>query len=291
MKVSTTQPFQVVYSLFEHEYLGYLFESFVVQVNTKGQLTLQHQNVSAKNADEFAARLDANDFKLIQLMDQIQQDAVLKRFAAKRVSAADFFLKVYDPQKGDKELQEKISQYMQTRMGKILDLLKDKNIFIMGKDGEPTWKRIRLAPEKASVLFHLMRNEDNTHYFPRIRYAGEKLDFQYKDAALICHEPAWLLLGDVVYSFDKQMDGKKLLPFLNKKFIAIPRSIEENYYSKFVVPLMESFNVFVKGFEVRDEKYVPQPVLTFSELAPAADAPAAKVGNGEQRAAGKLLLT
>jgi hypothetical protein len=183
MKVYTTQPFQVIYSLFEHEYLGYLFESFVVQVNSKGQLTLQHQNISAKNADEFSSRLDVNDFKLIQLIDQVQQDAVLKRFSPKKKSPADFFLKVYDSERGDKNLQDTISHYIQGRMGKILDLLHDKMTFIMGKDGEPTWKRITIAPEKASVLFHFMRNTDNTHYFPTIKYAGQKLEFQYRNAA------------------------------------------------------------------------------------------------------------
>ncbi|MBF9253044.1 DEAD/DEAH box helicase family protein [Pontibacter sp. 172403-2] len=273
MKVYTTQPFQVIYSLFEHEYLGYLFESFVVQINTKGQLTLQHQNISAKNADEFASRLDASDFKLITLIDQIQQDTVLKRFSSKKVSPVDFFLKVYDAGKGDKALQETISHYIQGRMGKIMELLRHKMTFIMGKDGEPTWKRIQLAPEKATVLFHFMRNQDNTHYFPTIKYGGQKLEFQYRDAALICYEPAWLLLNDTVYSFEKAIDGKKLQPFLNKKFIVVPRSVEENYYSKFVAPLVESFDVHAKGFDIRAEKYKPSPFLTFTEIK-GADAPA-----------------
>src|SRR5690606_13373815 len=130
MKVYTTQPFQAVYSLFEHEYLGYLFESFVVQVNTRNHLTLQHQNISAKNASEFASRLDATDFKLVELMDQIQQDTVFKRFCHKKISLTDFFLKTYDPEKGDKELQENIKSYMETRMAKILALLVNKKVFI-----------------------------------------------------------------------------------------------------------------------------------------------------------------
>ncbi|MFD2514052.1 SNF2-related protein [Pontibacter locisalis] len=288
MKVYTTQPFQVIYSLFEHEYLGYLFESFVVQVNSKGQLTLQHQNISAKNADEFAARLDANDFKLIQLIDQIQQDAVLKRFSPKKKSPVDFFLKVYDPEKGDKTLQDSISHYIQGRMGKILDLLCNKMTFIMGKDGEPTWKRINIATEKATVLFHFMRNADNTHYFPTIKYNGQKLDFQYRNAALICYEPAWLMLNDVVYSFEKDVDGKKLQPFLNKKFIVVPRSVEENYYRKFVAPLLESFDVHAKGFDIQSEKYEPTPFLHFSEIA-TTEAPAVK-GNSNG-AASKILFT
>jgi hypothetical protein len=279
MKVYTTQPFQVVYSLFEHEYLGYLFESFVVQVNTRGQLTLQHQNISAKNAEEFASRLDANDFKLITLIDQIQQDAVLKRFATKKVSPVDFFLKVYDAEKGDKALQETISHYIQGRMGKILELLREKMTFIMGKDGEPTWRKIQIAPERASVLFHFRRNEDNTHYFPTLKYAGQKLEFQYRNATLICYEPAWLLLNNVVYSFEKAIDGKKLQPFLNKKFIVIPRSVEENYYSKFVAPLVEAFDVYAQGFAIRSEQYAPSPYLTFSEIK-AGDTPLLLAANG-----------
>ena len=108
MKVSTSQPFQIVYSLLEHEYLGYLFESYVVQRNSRGQLTLQHQTVSAKNAPEFANGLDEVDFELVALTDQIQQDAVIKEFWPKKTTPADFFLKIYDAEKGDKALQDAI---------------------------------------------------------------------------------------------------------------------------------------------------------------------------------------
>jgi SNF2 family DNA or RNA helicase len=291
MKVYTTQPFQVIYSLFEHEYLGYLFESFVVQINTKGQLTLQHQNISAKNADEFSARLDAKDFKLIALIDQIQQDAVLKKFSPKKLSPADFFLKVYDPEKGDKNMQEAISHYIQVRMAKILEMLEDRRTFIMGKDGDPAWKEIQVAPEKATVRFHLHRNPDNTHYYPTIKYKGEKLNFQYRNAALICYEPAWLMLDGVVYSFESGIDGKKLQPFLNKKFILIPRSVEENYYRKFVTSLVESFDVKANGFEIKPQEFRPEPFLSFSELKSAEVSTLLVNGGSEASKADKILFS
>lgn len=281
MQVYTTQPFQAVYSLFEHEYLGYLFESFVVQVNTRGELTLQHQNISGKNADEFAARFDATDFKLIPLIDQIQQDAVLKKFSKRKLNATDFFLKVYDPEKGDKQLQEAINHYIQVRMAKILELLRDRRTFIMGKDGSPTWKEIQVAPEKATVRFHLHRNPDNTHYYPTVKYKGEKLSFQYRNAALICYEPAWLMLDGVVYSFENGIDGKKLQPFLNKKFILIPRSVEENYYRKFVTALVESFDVAANGFQIKPQEFRPRPYLSFSEIK-SADISALLVNGGSE---------
>ena len=80
MNVSPERPFQIIYSLFEHEYLGYLFESFVVQLDEKGRLTFSHQNISSKNAKEFACGLDEQDYELIKLMDSMQQDAVVFHF-------------------------------------------------------------------------------------------------------------------------------------------------------------------------------------------------------------------
>ncbi|GAA4019752.1 hypothetical protein GCM10022408_37340 [Hymenobacter fastidiosus] len=266
MKVSTSQPFQIVYSLLEHEYLGYLFESYVVQRNARGQLTLQHQTVSARNAPEFAGGLDEVDFELIALTDQVQQDAVIKEFWTKKTTPAEFFLKIYDADKGDKGLQDAICRHVQDRMGQILERLKGKQVFIMGKDGEPTWKEIGVAPEPASVLFHFRRNDDSTHYFPTIQYQGQRLDFQFKSAVLVCTQPAWMLLGDQLYDFRNDVDGKKLQPFLNKKFIIIPRQVEDSYFQRFVAPLVESFDVHARGFDIRSERYVARPQLTFSDL-------------------------
>jgi len=277
MKVSTSQPFQIVYSLLEHEYLGYLFESYVVQRNSRGQLTLQHQTVSAKNASEFSKGLDEVDYELVALTDQIQQDAVIKEFWPRKTTPADFFLKIYDAEKGDKGLQDAICRYVQERMSQILDRLAGKCVFIMGKDGEPTWREIGLAPEPASVLFHFRRNEESTHYFPTIQYDGQKLDFQFKNAVLVCVHPAGLLLDNLIYKFSKDVDGKKLQPFLNKKFIIIPRQVEDSYFQRFVAPLVESFDVHARGFDIRSERYIARPQLTFS------DAPRAVVVAEEER--------
>ncbi|GAA4357688.1 hypothetical protein GCM10023185_22620 [Hymenobacter saemangeumensis] len=277
MKVSTAEPFQIVYSLFEHEYLGHLFAAYVVQRGPSGQLTLQHQTVSPKNAHEFSEGLDAVDFELIELCDQMQQEAVVKEFWPRKITTAEFFLKIYHPEKGDKPMQEAIARHVQERMAALLPKLAGKCVFIMGRDGEPTWKEIGLAPAKASILFHFRRNEEGTHYFPTIQYQGQKLDFQYKDAVLVCQQPAWLLLNNLLYTFRTEVDGRKLQPFLKKKFIVVPRQVEESYFQKFVAPLMESFDVHARGFDIRSERYVARPRLTFTDIPPAAPAPEAPV--------------
>lgn len=271
MKVSTKKPFQIVYSLFDHQYLGVLFESFVVQLDEYNKLTLQHQNISATNANEFAAGLDALDYELIQLMDSMQQEAVIKKFYNKKIKPSEFFFTIYNKEKGNKPLQETIYRYLEEKRREILKRLPYKMLFEMANDGEPTHKRIEIIKEPASVLFHFFKNEDNTHYLPTIKHEGKKLDFQYQNASIICDYPAYLLLNQKVYYFRSNVDGKKIRPFLRKGRIVIPKKIEDSYYRKFVAPVIQSFDVHAKGFEIVTVRVRPKSILSVSqvsELAP-----------------------
>ncbi|PWK29050.1 helicase-like protein [Arcicella aurantiaca] len=266
MKVSTSQPFQIIYSILNHEYLGYLFEAFVIQLDSKGELTLLNQNVSIKNIKEFSHGLDDSDLQIVKLIDSLQPENVYKKYVGtKKRTVTDFYLKVYDTQKGEKPIQELIAGYVEKVKAEMLPLLLGKQLFIMGGDGNPIWQKIEVLPEKATVLFHFMRNEDNTHYFPRIKYQGEKVEFQYKNAFIVCDEPAWMILENKLYHFAKDVDGKKLRPFLHKKFIVIPKTIEEDYYRKFVTSIITMFDVYAKGFEIRSEAYSCVPMLNLSE--------------------------
>ncbi|MCE7041258.1 DEAD/DEAH box helicase [Dyadobacter sp. CY312] len=267
MKVSPLQPFKIVYSILNHEYLGYIFETFVVQLDHQGDFSFLIQNISSKNINEFNSGIDEKDVELVNLIDDIQQDAILKKFNPKKLHAVDFFLKVYDPQKGDKGTQEAIFNYLEKTKAQILERLDGKSLFIMGSDGNPLWKQIVRETEKATIRFHFVRNEDNTHYFPTIRFKYEKLDFQYKNAILICEEPAWLIVDAHLYHFAGDVDGKKIKPFLAKKFIAIPGKVEEQYYRKFVAPLIASYDVVARGFEIRNITSSPKTVLTISDTA------------------------
>ena len=54
MKVSATQPFQMILLAVPARVPGIHFEAFIVRLDEKGKLTYQHQNISSKNAREFA---------------------------------------------------------------------------------------------------------------------------------------------------------------------------------------------------------------------------------------------
>jgi SNF2 family DNA or RNA helicase len=270
MKVSAAQPFQIIYSLYQHEFMGFIFEAFIVHLDEKGKLTYQHQNISSKNAREFTKGLEPRDFELIELMDKMHQDVILKKFSVKVMKPGEFFAKIYDKQKGNELIQEEIERYLEVKRAEILEKLKGKSLFEMGNDGEPTWRAIEVSDKRASIQFHLSRGQENTNYYPTITVEGRRLDIPSPSAYLVCKHPAWMVINGKLYGFDKPVDGKKLLPFLSKKFVTIPKNLEETYYNRFVAPLIASFDdVEVQGLEINKSEYDPHPLLTLSELAPA----------------------
>lgn len=266
MIVSPTEPFKIIYSLYEHEYFGFLLESYVVQLNARGEVTFQTQNISSKNISDFAAGLEPEDFELVKLTDSIQQDVVLKKFNTKKLPPEDFFKKTFNLEKGDKAIREVILEYLENYKKKIFSQIKTKHLFIMGSDGVATWKEIEIMKEPAKAYFHFDRQDEQTVYYPIIKCGEEKVKFQFKNAYIINDLPACMLIDTKLYIFDNFADGRKLKPFLNKPNIIIPKKLENTYYQKFIVPLVANFNVFAKGFEIISEKQEMKAILLISEI-------------------------
>ena len=108
MKVNPDRPFEIIYALYEHQYVGFLFESFAVQLNDHGKLTLTHQNISSKNAQEFDSKLSEEDYELIDNLDAMQHESVAKRFSRKKLNPSQFFLKTVDLFYNLEVLKEKV---------------------------------------------------------------------------------------------------------------------------------------------------------------------------------------
>ncbi|MGF7042144.1 DEAD/DEAH box helicase [Mucilaginibacter lappiensis] len=256
LRVDSTKPCQIIYAIARHEYLSYVIEPHIVQLNPNGEFSLTHQRLFSNTAKEFVHCLDDTDIKLIKILEEMEQGNVIKRYYKKPIRPFEFFAKIFNEQ-----LFDTIRPKMEKRMAEALTLLCNKQVYQMSKEGYPGERKLQIATEPASVLFHFRRNEEEIRYFPTIKYQGMRIEFMFKNAEIICNHPAWMLLDDTLYYFDKEIEGKKLQPFLNKRFIAIPRSSEQSYFEKFVAPLIEKHNVYAEGFTINTEKYDAQAAL------------------------------
>ena len=256
LRVDSTKPCKIVYAICKHDFLGYLIEPHIVQLNPDNSFSLTYQRLFTITAKEFAHILDETDHRLIKLMEEMEQSHVIKRYHKKPIRPTEFFGKLFS-----ENFFIKYRPRIEKRLVEIFKLLKTKELYMMSKEGWPVERRLQLAEEPASVLFHFRRDENETRYFPTIKYQEHRIEFMFKDAQIICNQPAWLLLEDVLYHFEENMEGKKLLPFLNKRYISIPKSSEKAYFEKFVAPLIEKHHVYAEGFKILTEKFDATPVL------------------------------
>lgn len=257
LRVNSAVPCKIVYALCKHEYLGYLIEPHIVQLNPQGDFSLTYQRLFTHTAKEFAKHLTEEDFKLIKILDETEQDVIIKKYHKKVIRPVEFFSKFYD-----QKFYDSVRPKIEKKTNEVLEILKTKDgLYLMDKDGWPAERKIELATEAATILFHFRRNETETRYFPTIKYQALRIDFMFKDAQVICNEPAWLLLNDVLYFFEQDLEGKKLVPFLQKRYITIPKATEETYFEKFVAPLIERYHVYAEGFEIKTERHEPKAVI------------------------------
>lgn len=261
-QIDTKLPYKLIYSLGEHPYLGFLIEPHIVQLNTNGSLSLSYKRVFSNTIDEFSSALDSDDLKIIQLLDEIEQTHVIKKFHKKAIRPADFFGKIFDS-----KIFDFIRPQLEQKLLKVLALIGDKPLYLMNsKDGYPAEQQVTIASEATSILFHFRRTEEETRYFPTLKYQGHRMEFMFKNAEVIINAQAWLLLDNTLYHFDQALEGKKLTPFLQKRYISVSRNTEKKYFETFVTGLIEKYNVYAEGFDIKTIKENAKPILTLNYI-------------------------
>lgn len=254
--VTKKTDFRLIYSLGKHPFLGFILEPHIVYLNKNGSLSLSFQRIFSNTMEDYSSAIDEKDREIIAILDELEQSNIIKKHYKKHIRPIDYFTKVWN-----KEVKAYVRQRMEMDMLKALSLLSDKPLYLMDKDGYPADTQLRIADEPTSVLFHFRRNDHETRYFPTLKYKDERLDFMYKHAQIIVNEQAWLLLENKLYYFDQELEGKKLQPFLNKRYISIPRNTEEKYFKTFVIGLIEKHHVYAKGISIKTHKERATPIL------------------------------
>src|ERR1700743_38445 len=154
LRVDSSKPCQIIYAIAKHEYLSYVIEPHIVQLNPNGEFSLTHQRLFSNTAKEFAHCLDDTDLKLIKMLEEMEQGNVIKRFYKNPIRPFEFFTKIFNDQ-----LFDTIRPKIEKRMGEALALLPSKELYLMSKEGSPAERKLHIAIEAATVLFHFRRDE------------------------------------------------------------------------------------------------------------------------------------
>ena len=96
LRVDSEKPCKIVYSICKHEFLGFLIEPHVVQLNSDEGFSLTYQRLFSTTAQEFSSILNETDFKLIKLLEETEQGHIIKRYHKKAIRPFEYFSTIFD---------------------------------------------------------------------------------------------------------------------------------------------------------------------------------------------------
>lgn len=262
MKIPATASYELVYSISRHPHLGPTIEAYVVQLTSAGNMSMVHQRVHSGNADYYDKKIEPNDYAALDLLDECLPEYIVKRFSkVKKIRPTEFFAKHFD----SVLYQKQIRPHIEERLAKVLALIKGRQVYLKNLKNI-IYESVDWCEAPATALFHLRRNDTNTHYFATIKHNNHRVQFAQNHAILLTRSPCYLIAGGRILFFEKGFNGQKLQPFINKRFIEIPKRSEEEYFKKVIVPLIEEHNVYAVGFEIQTEKHQSNPVIKLQRL-------------------------
>lgn len=259
-QIDSSKPFEIIYSFYQHQCLGYILGAFVVPIMDNGMLSLAYKNLQPANAEQFSEKLDSTDQTIISLCREIDPRSIAQQFGKETRDVDGFFIKKFKD-----DLAKLMLDYVQRRMAKVLPLLKGKKVYLSAKDGYPAGVKLEVAEDQASVLFHFIHSEGEKRYFPTVKLRGERIPIRRQEVFMPCEQPAWMVMNGELFSFKNQLDGRKLKPFLKRNHIVLPEQKLDTYYRKFVKNLVAQHSVRSELFNIYNSKETAEFVLRVSE--------------------------
>ncbi|CAD0001028.1 DEAD/DEAH box helicase [Flavobacterium chungangense] len=208
--------------------------------------------------------LDSNTKKILTACESLKPEFIFKKFSAKIKSAKT----IADLQK-DSKIDFAIRQYLNFNLSSFYDLIvkeqfplslnlgPEKDFYRSRVVIEPLYFEPQIQFDKHSegITYTLSLKENKTTFLP-----------MNSSVTILLDEPGWLIINKKLGRL-KELNSKKLTPFLKKKSIEIPSKLVDNYFKGFIPEIAKKIDIEAAGFEmeVRDKiiSSTIQPVYDF----------------------------
>lgn len=217
------------------------------------------------------------------LIRKYDSSALFRQFGRKKYKDERLFLQKVD----EAYIREHIRPYIEKYVARVLDELTAAGLplFMRGSRLDNFYKneRIFLQPGRLRALLKFERTGDYTRYVLRLA-DGERI-FYPSDYTLqiLTRYPCRILSGRQLFRLPEDFDGQRLLPFLQKQEVLIPKAKEAEYFRRFILKNIRQEEIEVQGFEVIVREVEKSAVLSLEQEVFFRPVLALEYGYGRQR--------
>lgn len=244
----------------EHRAVGNIFVPLLIE-KERSYYTVK-KVVKLRDYKSGEVQLNESELELLKLIENYSDEAIMKKFS-KKAANPNFF------QQMDPDLfQNHISPYIDKYMYKCVLLLMKGNTRLFLKQAKYSnlydEDLVKINPTFSESVFYFNRDETGTKYRLKISHEGQPVDLLKKNIKMVCTQPCCFVYLNKLFVF-KGLSGKKLIPFLTKDSVSIPRQAEDKYYQSFILNTIKESEVKATGFDIIESRPPRKTILSLEQ--------------------------
>lgn len=260
------KPFQFCFDIsFEKNLNAYTPTAYVVE-NTS-DIKYLDKKASKGVLESFGIdfeNLDPNSKKILTICESLKPEFIFKKFSAKVKSAKT----IADLQK-DSKIDFAIRQHLKLNLTPFYSLIVQEQFPLslnLGPEKDFYRSRVSIDPLDFEPQIHFDKHPEGITYTLSLKENGTTFLPMDHKVDILLDEPGWLIVNKKLGQL-KELNSKKLTPFLKKKSIEIPSKLVDDYFKNFIPEIAKKIDIEANGFEIelRDQivSCTIQPVFDF----------------------------
>ena len=189
---------------------------------------------------------DVSIQKTLAICETLKPEVILKKFnrAGKSKKSIDDLLK-------DSKVVTGINLYIKTKLTEFFDLIETHNFPLsleLDKDKDFRISKVQTQNHSLETLLRFDKTEDGMRYTLLLKDQEEFFPSD-RNIKILMNEPAWIIVNQHLFRI-KDIDAKKIKPFLTKKEIPIPTRMIPEYFDKFIKDIVKKVDIEASGFDI-----------------------------------------
>ena len=208
-------------------------------------------------------KITETEIGLIKLINEVSDSALMKAYSKKK-STVNFRDEV-----SQGTIDNLIRPRIEINIRKVVDLaIKSELPVYLREDltNKTLYERyqIEILPSYTHCVFNFVKDEKGLRYFISLTNEEEDISLQEKPAYILSQNPCVILIGNKIHRVEK-IESKKLVPFFEKEYIAVPAASENIYIKNFILKTIPNYEVKIDGIEMTEIFPSRRAVLVLEE--------------------------
>ena len=251
---------EFIIALTEHRYFGSVFVPYLIQ--KKEQFYTVKSLVKPRDLNHSEYPFQPYEKELVKIIERYSDENLTKKFS-RAESVSEFYSTL---KKG--YFEKHVTPFIEKCMFEVATVLMLSPVRLLNKEVKYAnlydEDEIKVQPLFARPVFYFERTGTETRYHLKVLLDDREIRLQNRNIRIVTNEPCLMVYQRELIVFEK-LNAKKLVPFFEKDLVTVPHSIEEKYYSGFVLNTVRDYEVHAEGFRVLEESVNKTAVLSLEK--------------------------